>query len=107
VSKLVRDRIPDRINAEEEGVVALVRRANEDEMYGLLVSKLFEEIQEFLDAVSIDSKAEELADVNEVLRALAFCVDSSPAEVEWYRKHKFDDRGGFNHGIVLMGTVGP
>lgn len=106
MSKLVRDKIPDIINAEE-GRTAVIRIASDVEREGLLVSKLYEEIEEFLDSVTPASQIEELADVAEVLRAIAFITGSSPSEIEQYRSIKFGERGGFNHGVVLIKTVGP
>lgn len=106
MSKLVRDKIPDIINAEE-GVTAVVRFAKYDERIGLLIQKLYEEIHEYHNATSQNNRWEELADIQEVLQAIAFEVGSSPRQIEEIRRTKFDERGGFNHAVILLDTVGP
>ncbi len=64
-TKLVRDRIPQIIR--DGGGQPLVRVADGEEYRALLRAKLVEEVQEFLAS----DDPEELADVLEVLHALA------------------------------------
>lgn len=66
MGKLVRDRIPEII-WRETGVYPDVRQLNDEEFHAALVDKLYEELNEYEDSGEI----EELADVYEVLRALA------------------------------------
>ena len=59
--------------------------------------KLDEECAEFHK----DKNVEELADIMEVVYALARAVGSSPDDLESVRKDKADKRGGFEKKIFL------
>jgi len=98
VSKLVRDRIPEIIRAT--GAVPRMRVATREEFAGLLQEKLTEEVGEFLDSGS----PEELADVLEVLFALAAQMGISRAQLEEIRQAKAADRGGFGQRLVWLGN---
>ncbi|WP_049969913.1 nucleoside triphosphate pyrophosphohydrolase [Haladaptatus cibarius] len=93
--KLVRDRIPEII--EENGDTPKTHVVDNDEYERRLDEKLDEEVAEFHES----GDPEELADVLEVVYALADCVDVSPDELERLRAEKADERGGFSNGIVL------
>lgn len=67
-NKLVRDKIPDII--EEKGEIPIVKILEKEEYKKELERKLYEEYKEVLDAKS-DDRIEELADMLEVIRALA------------------------------------
>jgi len=67
-TKLVRDGVPDAIRAN--GQIPITRTADTEEYVKLLREKLLEEVGEFLDA-GPEGEAEELADVLEVVFALA------------------------------------
>ncbi|GGK90930.1 nucleoside triphosphate pyrophosphohydrolase [Deinococcus radiotolerans] len=82
--KLVRDRIPELFGGQ-------IRTLTEGEYRAALRAKLEEEVAEYLNA----GEAEELADVLEVLRALAALHGLSPEELEALRRAKADARGGF------------
>lgn len=89
--KLVRDKIPE-LYAE-----GTYRVAEPDEYAALLRAKLAEETQEYL----ADRSPEELADVLEVVRALARTHGLDLADLERLREAKAARRGGFDQGIVL------
>lgn len=94
-NKLVRDKIPERLDAK--GIPYEKRIADDAEYRSELIKKLLEEAQEFQEAGSI----EELADVCEVvdtLRTLPEYID-----VEIIQKEKREERGGFAHRIILKG----
>ena len=93
--KLVRDRIPDIIRAK--GETAVVRLASEQEYATKLKEKLSEEVTEYLESGS----PEELADIMEVVHALATLTGHGPADVERLRAEKADARGGFSKRIIL------
>ncbi|RKS74247.1 putative house-cleaning noncanonical NTP pyrophosphatase (MazG superfamily) [Actinomadura pelletieri DSM 43383] len=93
--KLVRDRIPEIIR--KSGRVPQTRIAHPDEYVHLLRAKLYEEVGEY--AASGDP--EELADVLEVLHALAALHGVTPAELEKRRSAKAAIRGAFSDRIVL------
>lgn len=97
--KLVRDKVPDVIRAE--GLVPVIRVADPEEYAVRLRDKLREETEEFL--ASRDDP-EELADILEVLHALARQIGVTPEEVEELRAAKAAKRGGFNDRIIWSGN---
>ncbi len=94
VEKLVRDRIPQVIRANGEEPV--VRVASEAEYRGLLRAKLREEVEEFLAS----EEPEELADILEVIAALAEDVGVGWNELQKLREQKAATRGRFADRIV-------
>jgi predicted house-cleaning noncanonical NTP pyrophosphatase (MazG superfamily) len=93
--KLVRDKIPELIKAR--GAEPRTRLLDRENHYSSLLDKLREETAEFEGNPCV----EELADLCEVLRALAFMLDISFDEVEREREKKHRERGGFQMGILL------
>jgi predicted house-cleaning noncanonical NTP pyrophosphatase (MazG superfamily) len=98
-SKLVRDLIPEIIRST--GVEPQVRVVRGDEYREHLCRKLSEEVREFLDSYD----PEELADVLEVLLALADNLGVGRDELEARRSAKAEARGGFAAGIVWSGNA--
>lgn len=94
-NKLVRDRIPDLIRAQ--GEVPMVRVRDEAEYRQALRQKLREEVAEYLES----GEAEELADVLEVVYALAVAQDMSPEALEALRAEKWAKCGGFEKRLLL------
>lgn len=97
--KLVRDGIPDIIRAT--GGQPVVRVADDDEYRALLRDKLLEEVDEFLAS----GEPEELADVLEVLLALAAEHGLTDGALEDLRRDKHRDRGGFDARTVWLGNA--
>lgn len=97
-SKLIRDRVPDAIRAD--GRHPDVRTAADEEMPGLLSDKLLEECGEVLEA-GPDEILEELADVLEVLYAVARLHGHTPFELNWKRRAKAAQYGEFTQKHVL------
>ena len=95
-NKLVRDRIPEII--AESGKECRVSTVSGARLLQALQTKLSEELDEFLAS---DSELEELADILEVVEALAVQLGSSLSEVEELRQQKRIARGGFEKGIWL------
>lgn len=93
--KLVRDRIPDLIR--QDGREPDTRVADTTEYAALLRSKLHEEAGEY---VSSHDPAE-LADLLEVVHALAALHGLTPEELERQRAAKAADRGSFTKRHVL------
>ena len=93
--KLVRDRIPEII--EKGGKSCSTTILNDTEYMTLLDEKLNEELAEYQESKSM----EELADLLEVIRAVASARGSSMAEVERIRLRKAAERGGFEKRILL------
>jgi predicted house-cleaning noncanonical NTP pyrophosphatase (MazG superfamily) len=100
--KLVRDGIPARLDAA--GVRYETRIALPGEGRGLLLAKLQEEVDELLAATSDTDALDEIADIREVLAALASRYGADEAQMQARQTAKRDDRGGFDLGIVLRWT---
>ena len=99
--KLVRDRIPQIIRAT--GSKPIIYTASPDEYRTRLRDKLSEEVTEFLAADDAQAP-EELADVLEVVRALADALGIDAGQLEKIRAAKASERGGFRHRIVWTGN---
>ncbi|MCR5297364.1 MAG: nucleoside triphosphate pyrophosphohydrolase [Clostridiales bacterium] len=99
--KLVRDRIPEII--EQAGQACVCSVLSDDEYLKMLDEKLDEELAEYRESKSM----EELADLLEVVRAVAFARGSSPEEVEEIRRMKAEKRGGFEKKILLEEVTEP
>lgn len=93
--KLVRDKIPDILDAK--GIPYEKTLVTGAEYRKVLIEKLVEEVAEFTEAGAI----EELADVLEVVNALRILPEYE--KVEEVRKEKELERGGFIGGVVLKG----
>ena len=95
-NKLVRDKIPEII--KNSGAKSLSTRILSDEEYlSSLNKKLEEELNEYLSSGSI----EELADLEEVLRAILDAKNTSYSEFENIRLNKANKRGSFKEKIFL------
>jgi predicted house-cleaning noncanonical NTP pyrophosphatase (MazG superfamily) len=103
--KLVRDDMPAQI--AEGGEVVVQSRLPRSEMRYALAAKLLEEVQELLAATDPDDVKAELADLLEVVRAMAEVTGVGWAEVETMANDKRERRGGFRSGAVLVGTELP
>jgi predicted house-cleaning noncanonical NTP pyrophosphatase (MazG superfamily) len=95
--KLIRDKIPQIM--KEKGDIAKTYIADEAEYKLMLNQKLQEEANEYRR----DENMEELADVLEVVYAIAKFRGVSMEEVERIRKEKAEKRGSFDKRIVLEG----
>jgi predicted house-cleaning noncanonical NTP pyrophosphatase (MazG superfamily) len=62
-----------------------------------LIKKLGEELSEFEEALSV----EELADLQEIIHAIADAIGTNKQELEKVRAEKAEKRGGFNNKIFL------
>jgi predicted house-cleaning noncanonical NTP pyrophosphatase (MazG superfamily) len=94
-NKLVRDKIPEIIQADGKKLKSRV--LNDEEHLEALLKKLEEEVAELAEARNI----EEMADVHEVLRALAEALQIHPDELEKVRAAKAAKCGGFQQRIFL------
>lgn len=108
--KLVRDAIPQIFEAQ--GLTPIVRVAALDEYRQLLMAKLREETDEVGEALDappanfdITAVVEEIADVMEVLFAIATDLGIERDEIEKVRLTKAEDRGGFAKRIVWSGNA--
>lgn len=99
-NKLVRDKIPDLIRAQGERPI--FRTLDEGEYRRCLEAKLDEEVKEF----HRDQNAEELADILEVVYALAESMGYCKEELEKIRREKAEKRGAFREKVFLEGKEG-
>lgn len=97
-NKLVRDKIPSIIELNNEKCD--IRVLNDDEYLAELNIKLKEELNEYLESGEI----EELADLEEVLRAILDVKKCSYEDFEAVRQKKVEKRGAFKDKIFLIST---
>lgn len=100
--KLVRDGIPEIIRAN--GDHAEFDTFDDQDYIVALKQKLCEEAREAADAPSVSSLIAELADVQEVIRALAEAEGFSLKEIETRRTEKERERGAFRRKVLLITT---
>lgn len=100
-NKLIRDRIPEIIEAD--GHRAVTRTLDDADYRSALLVKLVEEASEAANAPA-DELAGELADVWEVLDALLATLPMTRRELEALAVAKRDKRGGFDGRIFLEYT---
>ena len=94
-NKLVRDKIPEII--ENAGKKPVTHTLSKDEYITELDKKLNEECAEY----QADKSIEELADMLEVMYAIAEARGWSVSKLEAVRKSKAEKRGGFKDKIYL------
>jgi predicted house-cleaning noncanonical NTP pyrophosphatase (MazG superfamily) len=97
--KLVRDKIPQIIRSK--GDEPVIHTASLEEYDTRLRDKLKEEVDEFLAS---DNDPEELADILEVLHALAVQAGIDRQQLEKLRADKAEKRGGFADRIIWSGN---
>lgn len=95
-NKLVRDKIPQII--EKSGEIPVIRVLEDEEYLACLKDKLREETEEFCK----DQNLEELADILEVVYALADRLGSRDQLQEVFQR-KHEARGGFEKRYYLIG----
>ncbi|CAG9620363.1 nucleoside triphosphate pyrophosphohydrolase [Sutcliffiella rhizosphaerae] len=99
-NKLVRDNIPQIIQAT--GKKYSIEVLSDQDYKKYLKQKSYEELDEYCAAQSSEEAVEELADLLEVIHALANFHGSSIEEVENIRKGKAISRGAFEKKILLL-----
>ena len=93
--KLVRDRIPEIIEAD--GKACICETLSHEDYLRLLDEKLNEELAEYQASKSL----EELADLLEVMQAVVKARGWTEEELEQVRADKVAKRGGFEKKILL------
>ena len=95
-NKLIRDKIPEMI--EQNGGKAVIRQLSHEEFVRFLEMKLDEEVGEY----HRDKTVEELADILEVVYALASLHGCSKEELLAVYDEKREKRGGFEKRLLLI-----
>jgi predicted house-cleaning noncanonical NTP pyrophosphatase (MazG superfamily) len=95
-NKLVRDKIPEIIR--QNGGEPIIRTLNDDEFTACLHKKLDEEVAEFHQ----DRNVQELADILEVVYALASDLGISREMLMDVYEEKHARRGGFSDKVFLL-----
>ena len=101
-NKLVRDNIPNII--KEKGETPVTRILEDNAYKNELEKKLYEEYQEVLES-SGDARAEELADMLEIIRALAKLENKSLQDIINIADNKNIKRGAFEGKIFLEKVI--
>lgn len=97
--KLVRDNIPGQI--KDSGRIPVTRLLEQNEFQVEAKKKLVEESQEVLSSKSRDELVGELADVLDVVSAIASSVGITQSEIEEVRRKKNEENGAFEKRIFL------
>lgn len=95
-NKLIRDRIPEVLAAT--GKEYKVRKLKDKEFLDYLNKKLSEEYDEYLESGTV----EELADIMEIIHAIAEYKKVSVKELENIRVKKAKKRGAFEKRLLLI-----
>lgn len=99
-NKLVRDKIPHIITSS--GKECRTSILDPEEYKQELRTKLQEESEEYMSAGSDQEALEELADMLEVIRALAEVHGANAAQLDKLRADKAEARGGFQERVYLI-----
>lgn len=94
--KLVRDRIPEIIEASGKACVTEI--LSDEDYLRMIDAKLDEELAEYHK----DQNVEELADLIEVIYAAAIARGYTIEQLEKVRAEKAEKRGGFQKKILLL-----
>jgi len=94
-NKLVRDRIPEIIEAD--GKTCVTEILSDAKYLEMLDDKLDEELSEYQESRSL----EELADLLEVIRAIVRARSWTWEQLEQIRREKATRRGGFEKKLLL------
>lgn len=101
-NKLVRDKIPNII--KEKGETPIIKTLDEVEYKKELEKKLYEEYKEVIESTG-DDRVEELADMLEIIRALANLENKRLNDVIAIADKKNEKRGAFEEKIFLEKVI--
>ena len=101
-NKLVKDKIKNII--KEKGEKTIVRIKDKIEYKNELEKKLYEEYKEVIESTG-DERVEELADMLEVIRALANLENKNLNDVIAIADKKNEKRGAFEEKIFLEKVI--
>lgn len=98
--KIVRDKIPEIIR--DSGGKCSFHLARQMDACVYLIDKIKEEADELLPMLNRNGAIDELADLQEVIIALAEKQNYTIEQVEKVRVIKRRERGGFDQNIILL-----
>ena len=99
MEKLVRDKMPKRMH--KMGVYVDIHTLQGRDLIEHLKLKLEEEVEEVINAAIAKDVKEEIADVIEVLYAIAKYYGLQIEHIEKKRVQKHGERGGFSKGLFV------
>ena len=100
-NKAIRDKIPEII--QKDGHTCNIQTLSDEKFIIEIEKKLSEEVAEYQN----DKNPEELADILEVIYAIAQLKGISKEELEKIRIKKLQDRGGFEKNLFLIDISEP
>lgn len=95
LKKLVRDKIPDHMQAQGQ-IIEDLMELDDPEFILELQEKVLEESKELSAAKEIEDIKEEIADLREVLDYLQKALEMTEDEVKAYQQRKVAKNGGFD-----------
>lgn len=101
-NKLVRDKIPELL--DKNGGETETQILDNEKYISCLYEKLREECEEVITNDSKENLTEELADLLEVMHAIAKANNIDFGEIEKIRAAKKEKRGGFEDKIFLISS---
>ncbi|CAM4449984.1 nucleoside triphosphate pyrophosphohydrolase [Vibrio agarivorans] len=102
MAKIVRDNIPQIIR--ESGKTPRIKTLEDTELVDALDAKLVEELQEYQSETDTAKAVEELADMYEVIIALAKVKGYALEDFLAIAERKRNANGGFDDGVYWMGN---
>lgn len=102
-NKLVRDKIPEIISNKGEQPITHI--LNDEEYKKELETKLLEEYKEVLETTNSTERIEELADMIEIIKALASLENKTIEDILEVANQKAQKRGGFENKIFLEKVI--
>jgi predicted house-cleaning noncanonical NTP pyrophosphatase (MazG superfamily) len=103
-NKLIRDAVPEIMSAK--GMQYEVDVMADEEYQQALRQKVLEEAKEVLDASSERNLITEMADLYEVMEALASFHNISEEDIRAEQQYRHAKRGGFERRLRLLWTQG-
>ena len=98
-NKLVRDNIPEIIKESGQHCEYII--LNEDDLKKAIKNKIFEELDELINAKSREEKIEEIADLLEILEEFCNIENISYEEVLTKKEEKKNKKGSFKERKFL------
>lgn len=102
-NKLVRDNIPDIIKEDQR--MPITKILNEEDYKQELEKKLLEEYHEVLNSNTPNERAEELADMLEIMISLAKLENKTLNDIIEIANKKKEKNGGFEKRIYLEKVI--